>query len=231
MTDKVTVTDNKQDYDARLMSIFCRLYRNFGPRNWWPARSDLEMILGAILVQNVSWKNTVNALKILEENGLMSLEALLEVPEDRLGQLIRMTRYYQSKAKKLKAFAGFVIDNYQGDLQRLLSQPLWQLRQELLGVYGIGEETADSIILYAAKKPVFVIDAYTRRIFQRLGYFPEKITYRQMQEFFMKHLPPNVELYNEYHALIDCLGNRLCSNKKPRCAECPLREICTMEEL
>jgi len=212
-----------------LMNIFKRLLGKFGPRHWWPADSNLEMILGAILVQNVSWKNTAAALQNLREKGLIDLMGLLEVPDGDLEELVRPARYYKTKAKKLKAFASMVDERFDGDLDKLLGLPLKRLRDELMKVYGIGEETADSIILYASKQPIFVIDAYTRRIFHRLGYFRENAGYAEMQAFFMRHLPADVQLYNEYHALLDCLGNRLCRATKPACRECPLEDICKYE--
>jgi len=214
----------------QLMAIYHLLYGHFGPRNWWPAQTVFEMIVGAILVQNVSWKNTEIAISNLKKQNLLSIEGLDQAPPEALEELIRSTRYYRIKAKKLKAFTRYVIERYQGDLGKLLSLPLLTLREELLKIYGIGEETADSIILYGSGQPIFVVDAYTGRIFQRLGIFKEKTDYKTMQIFFMQHLPPDVELFNEYHALIDCLGSRLCSSKKPGCGLCPLNEICRHEE-
>lgn len=210
----------------KLARIYDLLLDHFGPRNWWPAQSDLEMITGAILTQNVSWKNTVTALDQLKASGVLSIEGLGKVPLEELARLIKSTRYHNTKAKKLKAFITFLKDKHNSSLDDLLSLPLQELRNELLSIYGIGEETADAITLYAGLKPIFVVDTYTRRIYQRLGMFPEKITYREMQEFFMEHLSHDVQLYNEYHALIDGLGNRYCSSKNPRCSECPLHEIC-----
>jgi endonuclease-3 related protein len=210
----------------KLLDVYDRLYRTFGPRHWWPADSVIEMIIGAILVQNVSWKNTETALFNLKKRDLLCLDALNRVSAEILESQIRSTRYYRIKAKKLKAFASFVTEKYRGNLEELLSLPLSRLREELLKIYGIGEETADSIILYGSRQPIFVVDAYTRRIFHRLGFISENSSYRMMQDFFMKHLPVDTVLYNEYHALIDCLGNRLCSNKKPGCVQCPLQDIC-----
>jgi len=210
----------------KLIDIYERLYSHFGPRHWWPAESALEMIMGAILVQNVSWKNTSAVLKILEAKGLINISAILMIADDELAELIRPARYYRSKVKSMKSFAGFVHDKYGGDVGVLLKQPMQVLRKELLGIYGIGEETADSIILYGSLQPIFVVDAYTRRIFQRLGFFGGKISYREMQEFFMDHISVDTQLYNEFHALIDCLGNRLCLNKSPKCSNCPLQAIC-----
>lgn len=215
-----------EEMTEKLIDIYKSLYNHFGPRHWWPAKSALEMILGAILVQNVSWKNTSAVLKNLEAKGLINLEAILSIADDELAELIRPARYYISKVKSLKSFALFVAGKYGGDVNLLLQQPVCVLRKELLSIYGIGEETADSIILYGSLQPIFVVDAYTRRIFQRLGFFGEKINYRQMQEFFMDHIPVDTQLYNEYHALIDCLGNRVCLNKNPKCTECPLQDIC-----
>lgn len=216
----------KNESTAReLTDIYNLLYSQFGPRHWWPADTELEMIFGAILVQNVSWKNTAAVLKILADKGLIDINAVLSSADDELAELIRPARYYKSKVKSLKSFSRYLADKYDGNINSLLKQPIPVLRNELLGVYGIGEETADSIILYGSKQPIFVVDAYTRRIFQRLGYFPEKISYREMQEFFMTHITAKTQLYNEYHALIDCLGNRLCLHKNPKCSECPLVKI------
>ena len=208
------------------MDIYERLYRHFGPRHWWPAETVFEVIIGAILVQNVSWKNTQTALNNLKKCGILTLEGLDEVPTEKLEELIRATRYYRIKARKIKAFVSFVLENYGGSLEKFLSLPLSRLREELLNIYGIGEETADSIILYGSGQPIFVVDAYTRRIFNRLGMFEEKAGYRVIQEYFMRHLQPDPALFNEYHALLDYLGSRLCSSNKPVCGECPLEEIC-----
>lgn len=230
MQKKQGITE-KTEIKDRLLTIYKRLYRHFGPRHWWPAETDLEMILGAILVQNVSWKNTEVALANLRENDLLSIAAICCCEEEHLQGLIKPARFYQTKARKLKAFCRQINSRWEGRLQDFLAQPLFSLRKELLGLYGIGPETADSIILYAARQPIFVVDAYTRRIYQRLGFFPATIGYSEMQEFFMSNLrsgddEADRQLFNEYHALIDCLGNRLCSNKNPRCGSCPLQEIC-----
>lgn len=211
-----------------LKEIYNLLFAHFGPRNWWPAESDLEIIVGAILTQNVSWKNTATAIENLKEKGLLSIEGIKNVPLEELARAIKSTRYHTVKAKKLKAFVTFLEEKHQGSLEKLFDQPLELLRRELLSVYGIGEETADSIILYAGRKPIFVVDAYTKRIFQRLGVFPAKISYKEMQEYFQENLPREVQLYNEYHALIVGLGNKFCSNQKPRCTDCPLREACQL---
>lgn len=218
--------DCKKTRDV-LLTIYDDLYHAFGPQHWWPADTTIEMIIGAILVQNVSWHNTKKALTNLKEKGLLNIEGLLKVDNEKLEELIRATRYYKTKAKKIKAFVNLVDEKYQGKLECLLSLPVLELRKVLLNVYGIGEETADAIILYGSHKPIFVIDAYTKRIFNRLGYFPDKIKYCDMQQFFMKHLSSgklkeDVYLFNEYHALLDCLAKNICLKSKPKCDECPL---------
>lgn len=210
----------------QLMEIYHRLYRHFGPRHWWPAETPFEVIVGAILTQNVSWRSAAAAIKNLKEADLLSLPGILSCEEAELAALVRPARYHFQKAKKLQAFCQVVQEEYRGDLEAFLSQELEPLRRRLLRIYGIGPETADAIILYAAGKPIFVIDAYTHRIFNRLGFFPEKISYREMQRFFMEHLPPEVPLYNEYHAQIDALGHHLCLKRSPRCSPCPLSDLC-----
>jgi endonuclease-3 related protein len=208
-----------------LMEIYDRLYSHFGPRHWWPADGPLEMIVGAILTQNVTWRSVTLAIDNLKAAGLLSLEGLLTVPEEDLSPLLRPTRYHIQKARKLQAFCQVVAGEHGGDLDAFLSQETTTLRRRLLEIYGIGPETADAIALYAAGKPLFVIDAYTHRIFHRLGCLAERISYRGMQSFFMDALPPDVALYNEYHALIDALGHHICT-ARPHCDVCPLVGLC-----
>lgn len=211
---------------ARLIEIYNRLLGHFGSRHWWPAKTDFEVIVGAILTQNVAWRNVEKAILNLEAQGLLDPQQLVDAPLELVEEAVRPTRYYRQKAQRLHGFCEFLIREYQGDLGKLFSLEIEELRAELLALKGIGQETADSIILYAARKPIFVVDAYTRRIFYRLGLLPEDAAYDEMQDLFMRHLPPDTKLYNEYHALIDGLGNNLCANKKPGCEECPLVEIC-----
>jgi endonuclease-3 related protein len=208
-----------------LMDVYDRLYGHFGPRHWWPADNSFEMIVGAILTQNVTWRSVTSAIANLKAASLLSLEGLLAVREEELSPLLRSTRYHIQKARKLQAFCQVVATEHGGDLDAFLSQDAVSLRRRLLNIYGIGPETADAILLYAAGKPVFVIDAYTNRIFHRLGYFPERISYREMQSFFMEHLPADVSLYNEYHAQIDALGHHICT-ARPHCDACPLAGNC-----
>lgn len=210
----------------RLMQIYNRLLDHFGPRHWWPARTEFEVIVGAILTQNVSWKNVEKAICNLDRLGLLDPHRLLAAPLEVIAEAVLPTRYYRQKAERLRGFCEFLLREYQGELTELFSLDITELRERLLALKGIGKETADSIILYAAGKPIFVVDAYTKRIFYRLGLIPEDANYDRVQEFFMKHLPPETGLYNEYHALIDALGNALCANRKPRCTVCPLADIC-----
>lgn len=208
------------------MEIYQKLFEYFGPQHWWPAETSFEMIIGAILTQNVSWGSAAAAIENLKEAGILSISGILSCREEELAALVRPARYHFQKAKRLQAFCKEVEKGWGGDLAAFLSQEWRSLRRRLLSMYGIGPETADAIILYAAEQPVFVIDAYTHRIFRRLGFFPEKISYEKMQRFFMEQLPPEVPLYNEYHAQIDALGHHLCHKQHPRCGACPLSGLC-----
>lgn len=210
----------------QLMEIYNKLFDYFGPRHWWPADTSFEMIVGAILTQNVSWRSAAAAIDNLKREGILSIEGILSCDPVSLAALVRPARYHNQKAKKLQSFCYVVAEEFRGDLDSFLSLEMEVLRKKLLSIYGIGPETADCIILYAAEKPIFVVDAYTRRIFSRLGFFPEKISYDQMQRFFMSHLPRDTALYNEYHAQIDALGNQTCLKTRPRCGECPVAGHC-----
>lgn len=212
--------------EKKLLEIYHRLYYYFGPQHWWPAESELEVIIGAILTQSVSWKNVELAIHNLKKEGVLTISGIVNIDKARLASLIRSTLYYNQKADKLKRFCEYVVKNYDGDIFKLLSKDIKDLRAELLSIKGIGKETADSIILYAARKPIFVVDAYTKRIFHRLGYFSENEDYQSVQNLFMKNLPLDVQMFNEYHALIVALGKEFCTSQKPKCSECPLNEVC-----
>lgn len=217
---------SKGNINKELMHIYSKMIGYFGPRNWWPAKTTFEVVVGAILTQSVAWRNVEKAIDSLEQAGLLEIKAIYQADTEEIARHIVPTLYYRMKSRKLKAFAELLVNRYEGLLSRLFDQELYQLREELLAVYGIGPETADSIILYAAEKPIFVVDAYTKRIFYRLGYFKNDIDYTAMQKFFMSYLPAETSLYNEYHALIVGIGNQFCANKKPACEKCPLNEIC-----
>ena len=203
------------------MEIFELLSNHFGPQNWWPAETALEMMVGAVLTQNTNWKNVEKAIENLKKKGLISLEALYSISNAELAQEIRQAGYYNIKARRLKNLIEFIFNHYHGDLDALLGDGTQTLRRGLLSVNGIGPETADSILLYAANRPVFVVDAYTHRILSRHGMSEEQATYQQLQELFMDNLPDDSSLFNEFHALIVEAGKDFC-RKKPLCEECPL---------
>ena len=209
-----------------LMTIYRELDRYFGDLQWWPAESKDEVAIGAILVQNVSWSNTEKAIKRLKEANLLTFRNILLCSQEQMEAFIVSTRFYKTKAQKLIAFATYFISKWQGDWRLLQQEGLTTARQELLSVWGIGPETADDILLYAAELPSFVIDAYTKRIFTRLGYIDEGVRYEELREWFMRLLPPDVPLYNQFHALIDALGHRICLPQKPQCPSCPLLLYC-----
>jgi endonuclease-3 related protein len=208
-----------------LTDIYRRLLDRFGPQHWWPADEPFEVIIGAILTQSAAWGNVEKAIANLRGAGALSPRALRKLPRARLAELVHPCGYYNAKALKLKAFALWLGNHYDDDLDRLFALNADDLRRELLSVHGIGPETADSIILYAAGKPVFVIDAYTRRIISRLGLAPQKDSYAAYQALFMENLPGDAKLFNEYHALLVCLGKNIC-RRQPLCADCCLSDVC-----
>ena len=211
---------------ANLTLIYNRLFSAYGEQHWWPGSDPFEIIVGAILTQQVAWKNVEKAIAALKSAGLMAPEKLLHAPLDEVAALIRPTIYYNEKAKKLRSFLVFLQERHHGDLSDLLSLLLPALREELLSVHGIGEETADSIILYAAEKPSFVIDAYTRRIMQRLGLISGTEPYSSLRALFMESIARDVKLYNEYHALLVRHGKERCRSRGPLCSDCPLSDVC-----
>ncbi|RLI90859.1 MAG: endonuclease III domain-containing protein [Candidatus Altiarchaeales archaeon] len=210
---------------ANLIDIYHKLLEHFGEQGWWPAETEFEVIVGAILTQASSWTNVEKAIENLKSEGLLSPEALLQASEEKLRRLIKPVGYYNAKTLKLKRFVEFLHENYEGDLDKLFDRDTEKLRLELLSVWGIGQETADSIILYAANKPTFVIDAYTKRIMSRLGLVNEDTTYSDLKKFFELQLPGDLEIYKEFHALLVELGKNYCKTK-PLCGKCPIRDIC-----
>jgi endonuclease III related protein len=211
--------------NGKLLEVYDRLYAAYGPQHWWPGDSAFEVIAGAILTQSAAWTNVVKALNNLKAAGALSPEAIEDLPEAELARLVRPSGYYHAKARKLKAFVTLLNRRYGGDLEAMLMSPTDELRVALLGTHGIGPETADSILLYAAGRPAFVIDAYTQRIFARLGFAPGRDTYDGWQRLFAESLPLSAPLFNEYHALIVRLGKSAC-RKQPLCRDCPLSSIC-----
>ncbi len=204
-----------------LLNIYRMLYQTYGPRNWWPGETDFEVMVGAILTQNTSWRNVEKAIQRLKEKGVLNPEGIHRLKKPQLASLIRSSGYYRIKADRLKVFVDFLFEAYDGSLGRMRRRRLEGLREKLLCVKGIGPEMADSILLYGLKKPIFVIDAYTRRILSRHGLVSEKASYEEIQRLFMNYLPGDEKLFNEYHALLVHLGKTLCRNI-PRCEICPL---------
>jgi len=199
----------------------------YGPQHWWPAQEPFEVIVGAILTQSAAWVNVEKAIANLKAARALSPEALRRLPLSEIARLIHPCGYYNAKALKLKSFAYWFGGHYDDSLSRLSVNDTEHLRQQLLSVHGIGEETADSIILYVASKPIFVVDAYTRRIINRIGLAPGANNYAAYQALFTDNLPADAELFNEYHALLVCLGKNVC-RKKPLCHECCLNNICQL---
>ena len=202
---------------------------HFGPLNWWPAENDLEVAVGAVLTQNTAWRNVEKALVRLRDKNALRLDVLWAMPPEELEACLIPSGYYRLKTKRLRSLlayftghAGWDATPEQGGLGFLGHKSSGELRKELLALRGIGQETADAILLYALHRPSFVVDAYTRRIFHRHGLLDENISYEDMRSFFMEALPMDVKLYNEYHALIVRTGNVFCKKKDPLCEKCPL---------
>jgi endonuclease III related protein len=207
-----------------LLEIYERLYLAYGPQHWWPAETPFEVMVGAILTQNTAWKNVEKAIGALKSEGILNFDGLRRVRRSRLSSLIRPSGYFRLKAERLKNFIAFLSREFDGDIRCMGLEDTAELRKKLLSVTGIGPETADSILLYGVGKPIFVIDAYTRRILSRHGMIAEKASYDEVQEVFMTSLSHQRELFNEYHALIVHLGKCVC-NKSPKCGICPLNNM------
>ena len=198
------------------------LFAALGPQHWWPGDSPFEIIVGAILTQITSWKNVEAAIANLRDARLMSPRAILAAPTRRLERLLRPSGYFRQKARKLKAFCEFLQRNYRGSLARMFATPTIVLREQLLDVFGIGPETADSILLYAGGHEVFVVDAYTKRMLARHGWIGDKAKYDDIRWLFERQFPGNAARFNEFHALIVAAGKNWCRPQDPKCDECPL---------
>lgn len=208
-----------------LLIIYDLLYAKFGPRHWWPGDTKLEVIVGAILTQNTAWANVEKAIKNIKKAKALSVSRLSGIPEKDLARLIRPSGYYNIKANRIKKFLRFLNARYSSSIDKMFRSDLYKLREELLAVKGIGQETADSILLYAGNKPVFVVDSYTKRIFSRHGFIDKDADYGETQSLFMDNLGKNRGLFNEYHALIVELGKSVCKSKKPFCSMCPIQKM------
>lgn len=207
-----------------LMDLYNRLYTRFGPQHWWPGQTPLEIMIGAVLTQNTNWKNVEKAIDNLKAAGLLDVRRLYQVPADQLAELIRPAGYFNIKTKRLKNLITWLWEKYNGNIQTLKNKPTSRLREELLSISGIGPETADSILLYAIEKPVFVVDAYTARILGRHHLIAEGDGYAEIQSLFENALPKETALFNEYHALLVRCGKEFCK-PKPSCRGCPLEEL------
>jgi len=208
---------------SQLADYYDALFQAHGPQHWWPGRTRIEVIVGAILTQNTSWSNVEHAIAELRRHKLLSFAAIERVPLARLARLIRSSGYFRQKARKLKAFVQFVRKQFNGSLDKMFATPTALLREQLLGIHGIGSETADSILLYAGMHPVFVVDAYTRRILERHALAHSRDSYQEIRERFEQSLPASPALFNEYHALIVHTGKHFCRKREPDCAHCALQ--------
>lgn len=215
------IMDNK----LKLLKLYNELMDRLGPSNWWPGETAFEVAVGAILTQNTNWGNVEKAILNLKGNGLLDPEKMFQEEMDRLSELIRPAGYFRVKAERLKNFLVFLHLNFDLSMDKLRSENTGKLRQALLKVKGIGPETADSILLYALERPVFVVDAYTKRIFSRHGLMKQERDYAEFQDFVMDRLPRDVVLYNEYHALIVRAGKNWCKKSRPLCSKCPLEYL------
>ena len=207
-----------------LTEIYDSLFNSFGKQYWWPGDTGFEVVIGAILTQNTNWANVEKAIRNLKNAKIFTPKKLHEINQEKLAELIKPSGYFNVKAKRLKHFIEWLFLNYDGSLSKLFKLDYATLREQLLTVNGIGKETADSIILYAAEKPTFVVDAYTKRVLVRHGLITEDYNYDAIKEVFEENLPKEVPLYNEYHALIVMVGKYYCKPKM-QCEECPLEDV------
>jgi endonuclease-3 related protein len=205
-----------------LEEYYSALLDALGPQHWWPGETQFEVIVGAILTQNTSWSNVERAIANLRAARLLTASAISRVPLNELEGLIRSSGYFRQKARKLKAFCSFLREEYGGSLKRMFATPTMTLREKLLGVFGIGPETADSILLYAGQHGVFVVDAYTKRMLTRHGWVDEKAGYEDVRSMVEGQFPGDVARFNEFHALIVNTGKQFCRTREPLCQECPL---------
>ena len=205
--------------------VYGLLLNTYGPQNWWPGDTPFEIMIGAILTQSTSWQNVEKAIHNLRSANALSPDSIRKLTDDNLASLIYPSGYYNAKTKKLKALAKFIGENFDDDIEAMANEPQHSIREALMKVHGIGDETADSIILYAIGLPAFVIDTYTKRIFDRLHLSPPENRYSNYRNLFTQNLPKNPKLFNEYHALIVRHGRETCK-KTPVCERCCLLQIC-----
>jgi endonuclease-3 related protein len=206
----------------RINRMFRLLEAALGPQHWWPGETPFEVMVGAVLTQNTNWKNVEKAIANLKRRGLLTPGKLHALPAAELAELIRPAGYYNVKAKRLASLIQWLFDEFGGDLERMSRTSLGDLRERLLEVKGVGRETCDSILLYAAGKPTFVVDAYTYRVLLRHSLIDESADYDEIKQLFEESLPADAGLFNEFHALLVRVGKVYCLKQKPKCSECPL---------
>jgi len=225
LTEKI----GEEKITNQLLKIYSLLFEKYKDQHWWPADTKFEVIVGAVLTQFISWRNVVKAIDNIKERNLLDVYKMHECDIELIKEMIRPAGFFNRKSVVLKSVIAFLIEEYDGDIDKMFYTSLEVLREKLLMVKGIGPETADSILLYAGSKRIFVVDAYTIRIFTRLGFLKGDEKYHQVQQFFMNNLPTEVDLYNQYHALIVKLGSECCYGKKPKCDNCVLKDLgCTL---
>jgi endonuclease-3 related protein len=208
----------------KLLDIYLKLWGRYGPQGWWPGKTKTEIMVGAVLTQNTAWKNVVKALDNIKHNKILNIKGLYNVSDEYLAQLLKPSGYYHLKAKRLKNLVRLWKEGFGNNWLKVKKIPTQVLRKRLLEVNGIGDETADSILLYALDRPVFVVDLYTKRLLTRHKIVDSEPRYKAMQVLFHKHLPRALNLYNEYHALIVKVGHEHC-RKMPQCKGCPLEDL------
>jgi len=206
----------------KLKNIYKRLYSKFGPQFWWSGASAFEVMIGAILTQNTNWSNVEKAIAVLKGMKLLNAKKLYKLSPKKLASLIKPAGYYNIKAGRLRNFLKFVHENYSADVKKMSGAPLAVLRGQLLGVNGIGQETADSMLLYGLNKPTFVVDAYTKRILSRHKLIKKEADYKEVQDIFMRNLKQDAKLFNEFHALLVKTAQEFCRKQNPKCRICPL---------
>jgi endonuclease-3 related protein len=215
----------EQENDNLFLRVYERLHDHYGEQQWWPGDTPLEVMVGAVLTQNTNWANVEQAISNLKRADVLNYQRLRDLPVEELVAYIRPSGYYNIKAGRLRNLLQMIEDEYEGEISFLFEDSLEESRENLLGVKGVGPETADSILLYAAEKPIFVVDTYTHRVFSRHHLVEEDTDYFSLQQEFMDSLPLEVPLFNEFHALIVVVAKEFCKKSKPRCSECPLRGV------
>ena len=206
-----------------LTHIYDVLFEQYGPQHWWPGDTPFEIAVGAILTQNTNWANVEKALDRVKHVSALDARTLQSLAPGQLEDLIRPAGYYRIKTKRLRNFLAWLMDNADGKLENLAGRNTADLREDLLAISGIGPETADSILLYSLNRPVFVVDTYTARLATRHGLIEPPFDYHELQDLFQSNLPEDVQLFNEYHALIVQVGKTFCK-PRPKCSNCPLNQ-------